>query len=66
LRSNDCFLDITGPLAFLLLQHAVPHDQSQSVLAFVAIKPVGSFGARSAQNNSHFIFVYCVPFFSEE
>jgi hypothetical protein len=38
------FLDLTGLLAFLLLR-------SQSVLAFVAIKPVGSFDACSAQHN---------------
>ena len=45
------FLDITGLLAFLLLRRAVPHAQSQSVLAFVAIKPVCSFDACSAQHN---------------
>ena len=37
--------------AFLLLRRAVPHAQSQSVLAFVAIKPACSFDARSAQHN---------------
>jgi hypothetical protein len=45
------FFDITGLLAFVLLWRAVPHAQSQSVLAFVAIRPVGSFGACSAQHN---------------
>jgi hypothetical protein len=45
------FLDITGLLAFLLLRRAVPHAQIQSVLAFVAIKPVCSFDACSAQHN---------------
>jgi hypothetical protein len=38
-------------IAFLLLRRAVSHAQSQSVLAFVAIKPVCSFDACSAQHN---------------
>jgi hypothetical protein len=38
-------------ITFLLFRRAVPHAQSQSVLAFVAIIPVGSFDACSAQHN---------------
>jgi hypothetical protein len=38
-------------ITFLLFRRAVPHAQSQSVLAFMAIKPVCSFDACSAQHN---------------